>query len=277
MIDPEYVTGELIYYAHTLPPKLKQIQLVPTSDLHYGNHLFSKPHMNKHIQFLAENKDAYTILGGDLIEAVIKSSKGDIHKQVVSPQKQRDDVIKIFEPIKDKVLGMVTGNHEMRIYNETGIDISKDIAQALGVPYRPEGILLKISFGDNNNRVDGRPYTYYVYTTHGYGGARTKAAKAVKVERLANWIDADVYIMSHDHVVNVAPDVYLMPDNRTRLDEDSGFTVGKIVAHRKMLVKSNAFIKWGGYSEMGGFPPVDLETPIIRLAGEGKPKVTVEI
>ena len=58
---------------------------------------------------------------------------------------------------------------------------------------------------------------------------------------------------------------------------ETGFTIGKVVAHRKMLVKSNAYLKWGGYSEMGGFPPVDLEPVIIRLAGTGKPKVTVTI
>ena len=102
------------------------------------------------------------------------------------------------------------------------------------------------------------------------------------MERLGTWIHADVYIMSHDHVVNVAPDVYLIPDPRTSAEKDkdgneTGFTVGKVTAHRKLLVKSNAFLKWGGYSEMGGFPPVDLETPIIKLSGQGKPRVRVEV
>ena len=109
-----------------------------------------------------------------------------------------------------------------------------------------------------------------------------KASKAVKVERLGTWIHADVYIMSHDHVVNVAPDIYLMPDPRTKeqLDEEgnpTGFTIGTVVAHRKMLIKSGAFLKWGGYSERGGFPPTDLSNPIIKLAGEGKPRVRVEL
>jgi len=217
-----------------------------------------------------------------MLEAVIKSSKGDIHKQKGTAQEQAKKIANQLYPYRKKLLGMTMGNHEKRIYDSVGHDYCKDIAEFLGIPYRAEGILLKISFGDKNNRVEGRPYTYWLYMTHGYGGARTKSAKAVKVERTGTWIHADVYIMSHDHVVNVAPDVYLMPDPRTRKEKDSqghetGFTIGSVQAHRKMLVKSNAYLKWGGYSEMGGFPPVDLEVPIIRFAGTGKPRVKVEV
>ena len=278
----EIIAGEPIYYAHTLNPKFKELVVVPISDVHYGNPLFSEHHFIKTLGFIESKPNIFAILTGDLCESTIRTSKGEIFKQVGSPQDQRDWIVEQLNPIKKRILGMTTGNHEQRIWNEAGIDISKDIATALEIPYRPEGLLLKISFGNNNNRTEGKPYVYWSYCTHGYGGARTKSAKAVKVERVATWIHADVYIMSHDHVVNVAPDVYLLPDNRTRDEVDkkgnkTGFTVGKVTAHRKMLIKSGAFLKWGGYSEMGGFPPVDLTQPIICLAGQGKVRVKVEV
>lgn len=277
LIQEGYIPGELIYYARKLPGKLKQVRIVPLSDPHYGSPLFSLQHWRETLAFIADNEDVYAICNGDLCESSLRTSKGDIYQQVGSPQDQRDWMIHQLMPIKHKILGMTTGNHEYRIYNETGIDISKDIAERLKVPYRSEGIMLKVSFGRGNSGHKTKPYVYFVYATHGYGGARTKSAKAVKVERLATWLHASVYIMSHDHVVNVAPDVYLVPDNRTHQDKDTGFQVGKIKAHRKMLVKSNAYLKWGGYSERGGFPPVDLETPIIQLSGEGKPRVRVTV
>ena len=74
-------------------------------------------------------------------------------------------------------------------------------------------------------------------------------------------------------VIHVVDRVYVC-----RMDEDgneTGFIVGRVKAHRKMLVKSSAFLKWGGYAEMLGFPPSDLEAPIILLSGTGKPHVTV--
>jgi hypothetical protein len=56
-----------------------------------------------------------------------------------------------------------------------------------------------------------------------------------------------------------------MPDTRTRYDDDSGFQIGTASAERKLLVKTNAFMKWGGYSEMKGFAPTDLEKVVITL------------
>ncbi len=276
----EVLAGELKYYAWTLSPTIKELFLVPISDAHYGNPLYSEKHFARQIKTIQETRNMYAILNGDLCESTIKASKGDIFNQVGTPQKQRDDIEKKLKPIRHKILGMTTGNHEYRIYRETGVDISKDIAKALKIPYRPEGMLLKISFGDNNNYTTGRPYTYFIYFSHGYGGARTKSAKAVKVERMGTWIDADCYIMSHDHVVNVAPDIYLKPDPRTHKEiDDNGleWDVGKITAYRKMLVKSNAYLKWGGYSEMGGFPPVDLSPVLIHLAGTGNPRIEVTV
>ncbi len=273
---------ELIYYARQLDPGLKDVIIVPISDAHYGNPYFSKRHFCDTLRYIADTPNVYAVCNGDLCESSIRTSKGEIFRQVGSPQDQRDWIIEQLNPISHKILGMTTGNHELRIYNEVGVDMSKDIAGALGVPYRPEGMLLKTSFGDGNKGTRGKPYVYWGYNTHGYGGARTKSSKAVKVERTATWIHADYYIMAHDHVVNVAPDVYLLPDPRTHAElnddgEPTGFTIGKVTAHRKMLIKSNAYLRWGGYAEMGGFPPSDMATPIIILHGTTKKRVSVTV
>jgi hypothetical protein len=256
---------EMRWFGWQLDTQYKHIRILTLSDLHHGALLSSMKHFQKAIQFVKDNDDVRLVLSGDLCESTLKTSKGDVYQQVGSPEDQRDQVIETLRPVKEKILGMCTGNHEGRIYDVAGIDISKSIAKELHVPYRPEGILLKISFGDRNNRTEGQPFVFWQYSTHGYGGARTKSAKATKVERIATWIHADYYTMSHDHVVNVAPDIYLLPDNRGTLDTETGFTTGKITAHRKMLIKTNAFLKWGGYAEMGGFPPSDLATPVIYL------------
>jgi len=261
--------GELIYYSHHLDTDFEMINIVPISDVHYGNPLFSMKHLKMTLGFL-DRPDAYAFLNGDLCESALKTSKGEIYKQVGSPEDQRDDITELLYPYRHKILGAVDGNHENRIWTEAGIHIVKDIAKNLDVPYRSEGMLHKLSFGSGNESHTDRQYVFWFYHTHGYGGARTKSAKAVKVERTASIIHADFYAMSHDHVVNAAPDVYLMPDPRTRPEKDkhgneTGFRIGRVRAHRKMLVKTNAYLKWGGYSELGGFPPTDMATPLIKL------------
>ena len=278
--------GELRWYGKLLDNQFKQIRVVPISDLHYGNPLCSVKHFQNTVDFVKNNDDVFAFLNGDLAETAIRTSKGDIYKQKIDPQKQRDDVLDLLKPIKNKILGMTTGNHESRINDLCGLDISKDIAKDLEIPYRPEGMLLKIMFGDGNNRTKGKPFVFWAYITHGYGGARTKAAKAVKAERVGTWMPrADFVAMSHDHVVNVAPDVDLVPDNRGA-PFMGDFLSGKVTAHRKMLIKTNAYLKFGGYAEMGGFPPTDMATPVILLLSPnsrywdeipGTPKIAVKV
>ena len=256
--------SELRWFGKILSKELTDLQVIVLSDLHYGNPYSSVKHCQRTVDYVYHN-NCVCFINGDMCEVATRSSKGDVYTQRLTPQQQRDDVIDMLLPIKDKILGVTTGNHEQRIYNETGVDISKDIATALGVPYRAEGMLFKLSFGSGNNRMKDAPFVFWSYITHGYGGARTKSAKAVKAERTGTWIpQCDWVAMSHDHVVNVAPDVDFVPDNRGTVGKD-GFISGKITAHRKMLVKTNAFLKWGGYAEMGGFPPSDLTTPLIQL------------
>lgn len=195
--------------------------------------------------------------------------------QKLSPQAQRDRVIDDLLPLQDtpwgpKLLGACSGNHEDRIYERTGIDITADIAKALNIPYDPDGIFLRVAFGDRFCRKSGEQFMYWVYATHGFGGARTKAAKAVKVERTAQFVRCDVAMMAHDHDANIAPAEMLEPDTY-HSHQDNGWTKGSVQAHRTLLVKCSAFLKWGGYARKRGFAPSTLIAPTVLLGGEDKP------
>ena len=272
---------ELEYYYHALPDWYKWLMMFILSDFHYGNQFCDKQRIKDQVEFIRATENCRIILTGDLCESTIRTSKGDIFKQVGDVDSQRGWVTETLLPIKDQILGMCPGNHEARIYNETGHDPTKQIAKDLGVPYDPDGIIIAISFGNRNNNTDGKPWFYMIDCTHGYGGARTKSAKAVKVERQGQFMRADVHTMAHDHVVNVAPDVSLEPDMRRspqKVREDgehkgelTGFITGKVRARRKMLVKTNAYFKWGGYGRRLGFGPVDMVSPTILFSGEEKP------
>jgi len=267
---------ELRYYAQVLDPDIKWLEFHILSDWHYGNPFCNTKRILRDRDYIKDTPNAFVIFIGDLCESAIKTSKGDIFRQVGTPQDQRDWCTEQLYPIRDKVLGMTGGNHEERIYQDVGMDITKDIAKELNCPYDPDGMYMKISFGNHNSRVSDRPFVYWIDAIHGHGGARTKSAKAMKVERQGYMVYADIHAMAHDHVVNVAPDVFLQPDNRTAPEKDengneTGFMVGKVSAHRKMLIKTNAYLMWGGYARRKGFPPTDLVTPTIWLAGEEKP------
>jgi hypothetical protein len=260
----DYIPSELHWYGKRLDTQYKHIRFVIISDVHYGNPLFSLKHFQRTIDFIKNHDDVFAALNGDLLECATKSSKGNVYRQVQSPKQQRDDIIDILKPVKHKLVGMTTGNHELRL-QDADADFSEDIAKALEIPYRPAGMFYKLTFGRGNSSHDSKPYTFRGYWTHGYGGARTKSAKAVKAERLSAFTVSDFYAMSHDHDVNVAFLVKLQQDERGYKSQYEGFTQGKVSASRAVLIKTNAYLKWGDYSEMGGFMPSDLETPVLLL------------
>lgn len=264
------MSSEIEWYAQKLSPQLKYLELFGLADLHDGNPFSDRSGWLKSLDYIKNKPEAFAILVGDLCESVVCGSKGDMFTQKLSPQAQRDRVIDDLLPLKDKVIGATSGNHEDRIYERTGIDITADIAKALNVPYDPDGIFLRVAFGDRFCRKANEPFMYWIYATHGYGGARTKAAKAVKVERTAQFVRCDVAMMAHDHDANIAPAEMLEPDEH-HIHQDNGWTKGNVKAHRTLLVKCSAFLKWGGYSRKRGFAPSTLIAPTVLLGGQEKP------
>jgi hypothetical protein len=264
------MSSEIEWYGQALSPGLKYLELFGLADAHRGNPFHDRNCWLRAIDYIANKPEAYAVLVGDLCECVVAGSKGDTYTQRETPQEQRDGIIADLMPIRDKILGATTGNHEQRIYERTGMDITMDIATALGIPYDQDGILLKVSFGNFNNRTAGQPFTYWIHATHGYGGARTRGGKLAKVERMASFVMADVAMMGHDHDAALLPYEVLSPDPRGTKVE-GGWTSGKVKAHRTLLVKCSAFLKWGGYARSKGFAPSTLISPTVLLGGEEKP------
>jgi hypothetical protein len=270
--------GELVYCVHKLSSKFNEVIIIPLSDVHYGNPMFSAHHLQRAIDFILSKPNHYTLLNGDLCECVLKSSKGDVYSQEFNPQAQRDFIIDAFMPLAKagRILALCQGNHEERIYREAGIDICSDMAKAWGCWYGAEEVLIRVEFGSGNYRTDGRPYPFYIHATHGYGGARTKGAKNVKVERQSHQVHADVYLQSHDHDASVQAGVYLLPN--TRAYERDNFTIGSMTAVDKKLVKTGAFLKRGGYAARKGYDPVSMGLVYVKLQGNnGRAQVRVEM
>jgi len=275
-LSEDKLPNELVFYCQELSQKFKEVWIIPLSDIHYGNPFFSAHHLTRAIDLIKSKPNYFTILNGDLAECVIKSSKGDITTQTAIVQKQYEYIRDIFMPIKHKILGITQGNHCYRIMDTAQIDLCDMWSKDWGCPYGREEILLKVSFGQGAFRVQNQPYVFFIHATHGYGGARTKGAKNVKVERQSHQVHADCYLQSHDHDASVQTGVYLMPHNRIHIDE-RGFKAGGVHAVDKKLVKTGAFLKRGGYAARSGYDPVSLGLTYIKLQGNnGKAVVRVE-
>lgn len=244
-----------------LPVEHENIELHALSDLHLGDGMSDWFHIQKLLKHIEETPNAYCILGGDLMDTAIASSVGDTYGANLSPMEQLKQCVNLFEPIKDKILCILHGNHENRIYKSDGIDITALMADQLGLRnvYSPTTALLFIRFGQHDTKAHQhkRKIAYTIYATHGSGGGRKEGGKINRLADLAQIVDADVYIMGHTH----QPASFRTGYYRTSMANSSVQYV------EKLFVNTAAALDYGGYGDVQGYKPSAKTNPIIILDG----------
>jgi hypothetical protein len=170
----------------------------------------------------------------------------------MNPDDQKYRIVELLEPYKDRCLGLLTGNHEERTFKQSGHDPSRAMAKMLDVPYLRYGAFLRLL-------VNGVGYT--VYATHGGSGAATSAGKLNAVKKLANWADADIYLMGHMHDLIVDSQIRKVLDLRNKVVRDK----------RTTFCVTGSFLNYeDSYSEMKCYSPGRIGSPRIRLSGESE-------
>lgn len=242
-----------------LGSKISYVNLYPIADIHIGSKHFQEKLFLEHINKIKNDKNGVVILNGDLINNAIKNSVSDIYSERLTPEEALEKLVLWLTPIKDKIIGATTGNHEWRTYKETGIDIVKHLCYRLGIAdrYDPISNVIFLSFGKNRNRENVRN-TFVIYHTHGSGGGRTTGAKANKVKNLSSIIHADVYIHSHTHLPMVMKEDFIMTNVSNK----------GIKQVSRLFVNTNSNEGFGGYGERLGFAPANLEYITIKLTAD---------
>ena len=247
-----------------LPADLEEIELHPLSDWHIGDAHHDAFHTEAILKHIKETPNAYCILGGDMMDTAIANSVGDTYGAKMQPMEQLKLCVKLFDPIKDKILCIVPGNHENRVYKYDGIDMTAMMASQRGLAgrYSTTAALLFIRFGrrSRSENQHNRKIVYTVYTSHGSGGGKRVGGKINRLEDMANIVDADIYIMGHVH----QPAIIRNSFYRVSAANSSVMCVDRL------FVNTAAALDYGGYGEAQGFRPASKENPVILLSGTEK-------
>ena len=241
-------------------PDFDRIEIHPLADLHIGDRLCDWQMIQERIEYIAKTPNAYCILDGDLMDTAICNSIGDTYSaDPVSPMDQLKLCVKIFAPIKDKILAVLPGNHENRLYRFDGIDITEIMCAQLGIPerYSPTSALVFIRFGKTNAKYHHRPQMYSIFAMHGNGGGRREGGKINRLADLATIVDADLYLMGHTHF----PAVF--KENFFRVNAGNS----SVMEVEKLFVNSAAALRHGGYGDRQGYKPASRSNPVIYLDG----------
>lgn len=235
------------------------IEIIPMADLHIGDSQCDYKLVLERIEYIKNTKNAYCILDGDLMDTAIASSIGDTYSASIQPMEQLKHCVKIFEPIKDKILAVLSGNHENRVWKSDGIDITEIMCAQLGIAerYSPTTALLFIRFGDKGKHLHNRTMTYTIYATHGSGGGRREGGKVNRLADLASIVDADCFVHGHTHLPLIFKESYY----RVNVSQST------VTAVDKLFVNCGASLNYGGYGDKAGFKPASKRTPTIYLDG----------
>lgn len=244
-----------------LPADLEEIELYPLFDWHIGDSMSDAFLIENTLKRIKETPNSYCILGGDLMDTAIASSIGDTYSAHLQPMEQLKLCVKLFEPIKDKILCILTGNHENRVYKSDGIDTTAMMAAQLGLSgkYSETTALLFIRFGHEMRRnSEGRKMVYTVYATHGSGGGRKEGGKINRLADLAQIVDSDIYLCGHTHL----PAVFREGFYRVSKSNSAVQYVDRL------FVNAAAALNYGGYGDKAGFKPASKQSPVIYLDGK---------
>lgn len=243
-----------------LPSELNEIELHPLSDLHLGDAMCNYKDILAELEYIKNTPNCYCILDGDLMDTAIKSSIGDTYGANLQPMEQLRHCVELFEPIKDKILAVCSGNHENRVYKQDGIDLTALMCSQLGIAdrYTATTAMLFIRFGHDTQH--NRKMCYTLYMTHGTGGGRKEGGKIQRLADLATIVDADIYVMAHVHQPAVFRTQFYRADPRNN----------SVSKNEHLFVNTAAWLEYGGYGDKMGYKPASTINPTIILNGSKK-------
>lgn len=236
--DLEIITKEF-------PHKQNVLRVYAIGDVHVGSEQFDEDALKKKLKHIREDPCGVLCLCGDLGDYGLKNSKTNVYKETMPPQEQQKYLRKLFEPVKDKIIAAVPGNHEERITKEVGTCPLYDLCVLWGVPeaYRENLAILKLMFG---NRHGSRQQQMFIgVVTHGSNRTRNK--------RFISGFDGiDFAISGHTHTPEY------VPHGKIRIDRIHG--TADHVPYKELVVDANLTL--GGYGikkEYEILPPPELQ------------------
>lgn len=243
-------------------PDNEDIIIYPISDVHFG----AAEHMTREWEVFCQNllsqKNAYVILAGDLINNATRSSVSDIFSEKYRPAEQKKIMAKMLEPIKDRILCAVSGNHERRSQKDTDDDPTYDILCKLDIEdrYRLNMAFLKIQIGDIAGAGTRNP-TYMLTVTHGAGGGVLTGGAVNRNERFGYVLDGcDALIVGHTHKPFITQPSKIYIDSRNNLVSVRPFKV----------VSSTSWLEYGGYAAQKMLIPSSHAVQTMLLHGKFK-------
>ena len=229
-----------------------RVYIVPIGDMHIGLKEFEVDKFLKYRSWILSNENAYVTLMGDIFETPIsrvRTQDEPITPSGMTVPETVDFAYDLFMPMRDRLIGVVEGNHELRSSMMTGGDALGTLMERMGLThiYDHDTLLIQIKVGD---------VVYRQMVQHGWGGARRTGGQVNKMEEMSNVVgDADIYCTGHEHTLFMS-----------RWDKDVARS-GTVVELRQVYVGCGCFCKLTRFQKRIARRKPNIGSPRIRLNG----------
>lgn len=266
------------------PHRGDHIDITPLYDMHVGNAACDEVLLRQTVKKIESEKNHYWIGGGDACDFI--NRKDPRHRETALAswlhgiddiaRMQRDRAVSILEPIKDKCLGLLKGNHEDSFLRYHEVDVYASMVDKLRPDHKVKlmlgshgFIILRLSRRSKGAKNKGESWPIRIYCHHGYGGGRMEGGHALALGRIFKDYDCDIGLMGHRHVKQVLPRVQVAVTRNGRLYDR--YQVGAFCGS---FLKSHTEDEV--YAEPKGLPALPIGSIRIRLwPGQRRIEVTV--
>ena len=195
----------------------------PLGDLHIGAFNCADKHIRAHVARIAADDRGLWFGGGDIFDAVIfqdtkrfdpnnlpdwmlRGPSSSIRNKVKDIVKaQLDYGFKLLNPIKNKCIGMLQGNHEYTISSRHNRDIMSEICKEFHSVDLTDHAFIRFKCTRGGGR--GHCSVVRAYVCHGYGSGRSPGSEPTHLTRLAQERDCEFILRGHSHTFHIMPPI----------------------------------------------------------------------
>ena len=253
------------------------------SDLHLMSRACAEEQIAADIEAIRSDPCAFWLGGGDYCEFIGPLDKRFDADSVAEWVSVKDlgnigeagirHAAKLFQPIKHKCLGLLTGNHEKAYEHRTEHEgMHGWLCMELGVPNLQYSAIMDVVFCRKTGvkapylsadppGAGGDAVRFRVFCHHGAGFASTPGGKLNKLIQFMQSFEADIFFCGHVH------DKVGRREPSMGVDDDCK----KLVARERLGVISGSYLKTYAqgvttYGEQRGYRPVSLGAAWVKVS-----------
>ena len=241
------------------------ITIYPVADVHLGAVEHCEPQWQAFLRKV-EEEDAYLILAGDLLNNGVRSAGfANPFDEVLRPREAKKRMVEYLMPLRERILAVVTGNHERRTYRDDDQDLTYDICTKLDIEqvYRENVAFMAVSLGQRPDEPKPNA-TYTLAVVHGTGGGIYTGAAINRNERFGNVINnLDCLIAGHVHKGFISKPSKICIDTQNKT----------VTLKHYVVISCVSWLNYGGYAAQKMLLPAHVCDPQqIKLMSNRKNK-----